>query len=36
MKYVETLGQIAVVDAASQGLVLIDLRSVSIARAPYF
>lgn len=36
MRYIETLGQIAVVDAASQGLVLIDLGGVTIARAPYF
>lgn len=36
MRYIETLGQIAVVDGASQGLVLIDLASVAIARAPYF
>lgn len=36
MRYIETLGQIAVVDGASQGLVLIDLRGVAIARAPYF
>jgi hypothetical protein len=36
MRFIDTLGQLAVVDAASQGLVLIDLASVSIARAPYF
>ena len=36
MRYVDTLGQIAVVDGASQGLVLIDLRAVTVARAPYF
>ncbi len=36
MRFIESLGQIAVVDGASQGLVLIDLASVSIARAPYF
>ncbi len=36
MRYIEALGQIAVVDAASQGLVLIDLRTVTVARAPYF
>jgi hypothetical protein len=36
MRFIETLGQIAVVDAASQGLVLIDLGGVAIARAPYF
>lgn len=36
MRFIETLGQMAVVDGASQGLVLIDLNSVTIARAPYF
>ena len=36
MRFIEPLGQIAVVDGASQGLVLIDLRAVTIARAPYF
>lgn len=36
MRYIESLGQIAVVDGASQGLVLIDLAGVGIARAPYF
>jgi hypothetical protein len=36
MKFVAPLGQMAVVDAAAQGLVLIDLRTVAIARAPYF
>jgi hypothetical protein len=36
MRFIETLGQVAVVDAASQGLILIDLGAVSIARAPYF
>lgn len=36
MRYVDALGQMAVVDGASQGLVLIDLRAVTVARAPYF
>lgn len=36
MRYIESLGQIGVVDGASQGLVLIDLRAVTVARAPYF
>jgi hypothetical protein len=36
MRFVSPLGQIAVVDGASQGLVLIDLRAVTVARAPYF
>jgi len=36
MRFISPLGQIAVVDGASQGLVLIDLRAVTVARAPYF
>jgi len=28
--------RVAVVDGASQGLTLIDLRAVTLARAPYF
>jgi hypothetical protein len=36
MRFIESLGQIAVVDGSSQGLVLIDLAGVRIARAPYF
>lgn len=36
MKFIESLGQLAVVDGSSQGLVLIDLAGVAIARAPYF
>ena len=36
MRFIESLGQLAVVDGASQGLVLIDLAGVTIARAPYF
>jgi hypothetical protein len=36
MRFIESLGQIAVVDAASQGLVLIHLGGVTVARAPYF
>lgn len=36
MRFIESLGQIAVVDGSSQGLVLIDLAGVGIARAPYF
>ena len=35
-RFIEALGQLAVVDGASQGLVLIDLRAVTVARAPYF
>ena len=36
IRYIESLGQLALVDAASQGLVLVDLAGVTIARAPYF
>jgi hypothetical protein len=36
MKFIETLGQLAVVDASSQGLVLVDLSTVGIAHDPYF
>ncbi len=36
MRFIDSLGQLAVVDGAAQGLVLIDLRSVGLARAPFF
>lgn len=36
IRFIESLGQLAVVDAASQGLVLIDLDNVTIAHDPYF
>ncbi len=36
MRFIPPLGQVAVVDAASQGLVIVDLRTVSIARSPFF
>ncbi len=36
MRFIESLGQIAVVDAQSNGLVLIDLGGVAVAHAPYF
>jgi DNA-binding beta-propeller fold protein YncE len=36
MRFIDALGQVAVVDGASQGLILIDLALVAIARAPYF
>jgi hypothetical protein len=36
MRFIESLGQIAVVDAAAKGLVLIDLGAVAVAHAPYF
>jgi hypothetical protein len=36
MRFIESLGQVAVIDATSQGLVLLDLRRLAVARAPYF
>ena len=36
MRFIDSLGQLAIVDGASQGLVLIDLSSVTLAHAPYF
>jgi hypothetical protein len=36
MRFIDALGQLAVIDAASQGLVLIDLSTVALARAPFF
>jgi hypothetical protein len=36
MRFIDSLGQLAVVDGASQGLVLIDLGSVGLAHTPYF
>jgi hypothetical protein len=36
MLFIDSLGQLAIVDGASQGLVLIDLNSVAFAHTPYF
>jgi hypothetical protein len=36
MRFIDSLGQLAVVDGASQGLVLIDLGTVALAHTPYF
>jgi hypothetical protein len=36
MLYIDVLGQLAIVDGASQGLILIDLNTVNLARSPYF
>jgi hypothetical protein len=36
MRFIDSLGQLAVVDGSSQGLVLIDLNTVGPAHAPYF
>jgi hypothetical protein len=35
-KFVEALGQLAVVDGSAQGLILIDLDQVTFAHSPYF
>jgi hypothetical protein len=36
MKFIDSLGQIAIVDGESQGLILIDLGTLAEAHAPYF
>jgi hypothetical protein len=36
MRFIDSLGQLAVVDGAQQGLVLIDLNVVGFAHSPYF
>jgi hypothetical protein len=36
MRFIESLGQLAIVDGASQGLVLVDLNTVTLAHSPYF
>ena len=36
MHFIEALGQLAVVDGADQGLVLIDLNTIAFAHTPYF
>lgn len=36
MRFIESLGQLAVVDGSSQGLVLIDLNALALAHNPYF
>lgn len=36
MRFIESLGQLAVVDGSSQGLILIDLANVTFARPPFF
>jgi hypothetical protein len=36
MRFVEPFGQLAVVDGAQQGLVLIDLNTLGFAHSPYF
>ncbi|MGO8992283.1 MAG: hypothetical protein ACLQVI_03070, partial [Polyangiaceae bacterium] len=36
MKFIDSLGQLAVIDGASQGLILINLQTIAEAHAPYF
>ena len=36
MHFIDSLGQLALVDGASQGLILIDLNTVTLAHTPYF
>jgi hypothetical protein len=36
MRFIDSFGQLAVVDGSSQGLILIDLNTVAEAHAPYF
>jgi hypothetical protein len=36
MRFIDSLGQLAVIDGASQGLVLINLDTIAEAHAPYF
>ena len=36
MLFIDSLGQLALVDGSSQGLVLIDLNTVALAHTPYF
>jgi hypothetical protein len=36
MRFIDSLGQLAVVDGAQQGLVTIDLNTLQFAHAPYY
>jgi hypothetical protein len=36
MRFVEPLGQLAIVDGAQQGLILIDLNALAFAHSPYY
>jgi hypothetical protein len=36
MLFIDSLGQLALVDGSSQGLVLIDLNTVTLAHTPFF
>jgi hypothetical protein len=36
MRFIDSLGQLAVVDGAQQGIVLIDINTLQFAHNPYF
>jgi hypothetical protein len=36
MRFISSLGQLAVIDGESQGLVLIDLNTIQFAQSPFF
>jgi hypothetical protein len=36
MRFIESFGQLAIVDGESQGLVLIDLNTLGLAHTPYY
>jgi hypothetical protein len=36
MRFIESFGQLAVIDGELQGLVLIDLNTLAFAHAPYY
>jgi hypothetical protein len=36
MRFIDSIGQLAVVDGAQQGLVLIDLNTLQFAHSPYY
>jgi hypothetical protein len=36
MKFIDTFGQLAVIDGESQGLIIIDLGVIAEVHAPYF
>jgi hypothetical protein len=36
MRFIDSLGQLAIVDGSSQGLILIDLNAIGEAHPPYY
>jgi hypothetical protein len=36
MRFIDSLGQLAIVDGEQQGLVLIDLNTIAFAHDPYY